>query len=1082
MAPHNIYALLVGINDYPAPVPALRGCLNDVSAMEQTLRDLIDTQQATLDVKVLLNQQASRDGVVAAIRSHLGQAGPGDAAVLYYSGHGSLEKAPAGMREVYLQTLVCHDSRLPGGWDLADKEMKLLLRELSGKGGHLLVILDSCHSGSGTRAAEDLVQGCSIRRCSSRTDARPEGSFLDGALAAALAPSAPHTLLAACEPYQQARELEFAGVRHGVFTYYLLRAMRELGTGAAYRDLQRHAYAAVMSRVSDQVPKLEDEGAGLAFLGGASLRTVHSVEVRFDVRRGCWVAHGGGLTGLEAGAVLDVMGGALPGEQDVKAGTARVEEASALVSRLSVTAQPPLLKDRLYHARVVSRPRATCKVALEGDAVEALDALRPYLTGELAEARTDEACDLRVTATNGQYEFRLFGERRLVTRSVDFGQEHGSKDAAARLRHIARWLLVKAFSPPAATCLGDASLEVVVTGGRSCQGGTEYRVVKGEQLDFTFTNRSSVPLYCCVLDLAKDFSVGVCTLTESGDRVVQLEPAGSETVPLAFGFPDGWENQGTYLDLMMVLASTSPFDQSLLDDLTQEGTEAPVQKNVLNPVQAPLAGRWLKRVIPVFLEAAESNLVPGTELVLSDGAITMSHSRLRAKVRLAAASTGGDGARDIPYTVPPSLEDFAEPLRLQSDMRGGASSEQGVSLEIAEPDDASVVSLEDPMVVSLNCGDADRALVLPFALVDGHFVPVGFGFHDPTRGAASVLVHRLPIEADGKSLLGSIRLFFQKISYSKLGIPFPYPVLARALVSPAGVVSRPESEIKELVRDAGNIAVFIHGIIGDTDGMLPSVSTAFDETGVTLGAHFDLVLAFDYENLNTTIPENARLLKKKLMDVGIGVNGKRATLIAHSMGGLISRWMIEKEDGSDLVERLIMLGTPNNGSPLPRVVDQLESLVCMAANGVAWSAPWPGPIVRWLLRGMARVTSQVVQQRLHQVTLDEMDPTRSTVLSCLRQSPAPGIPYFVVAGNVLAQTASPPPRAAIVRVLTAARNGIATTFLFAGQPHDIAVSVDSIKSVPQNGHTKLVDVACDHCSYFVDPASLKALYEASVAP
>lgn len=41
---------------------------------------------------------------------------------------------------------------------------------------------------------------------------------------------------------------------------------------------------------------------------------------------------------------------------------------------------------------------------------------------------------------------------------------------------------------------------------------------------------------------------------------------------------------------------------------------------------------------------------------------------------------------------------------------------------------------------------------------------------------------------------------------------------------------------------------------------------------------------------------------------------QKIDIIAHSMGGLISRWYIEKFDKSDSVDKLIMIGTPNRGT------------------------------------------------------------------------------------------------------------------------------------------------------------------------
>ena len=82
---------------------------------------------------------------------------------------------------------------------------------------------------------------------------------------------------------------------------------------------------------------------------------------------------------------------------------------------------------------------------------------------------------------------------------------------------------------------------------------------------------------------------------------------------------------------------------------------------------------------------------------------------------------------------------------------------------------------------------------------------------------------------------------------------------------------------------------------------------------------YDLVLTFDYENLQDPIAETARALKERLAAVGLGADhGKSVDVVAHSMGGLVSRWFIEREGGNRAIQRLIMLGTPNGGSPWPR--------------------------------------------------------------------------------------------------------------------------------------------------------------------
>ena len=110
--------------------------------------------------------------------------------------------------------------------------------------------------------------------------------------------------------------------------------------------------------------------------------------------------------------------------------------------------------------------------------------------------------------------------------------------------------------------------------------------------------------------------------------------------------------------------------------------------------------------------------------------------------------------------------------------------------------------------------------------------------------------------------------------------------------------------------------MYIHGIIGDTLEMPKSIRLVKDMEGHTLEDEYDLILTFDYENLNTPIEETAQALKDRLVAAGLGPDhGKTFHIVAHSMGGLVSRWFIEKLEGNQVVNHLYQLGTPNQGSP-----------------------------------------------------------------------------------------------------------------------------------------------------------------------
>ncbi len=203
----RVYALLVGIDAYLPPINPLWGCRNDIAALEQYLRARVG---AELALRTLYDDEATRDAVIAGFRDHLAQAAVGDTALFVYAGHGSEEPAPAEVASLEatgrIQTLMLHDCGRRVGRKLrralADKELAVLLSEVAERGPHIAVILDCCHSGSGTRDPFVGIRGWVPDPAAARNEsdrnllrelgaARPSTDFIPGALDGWVAPNAP---------------------------------------------------------------------------------------------------------------------------------------------------------------------------------------------------------------------------------------------------------------------------------------------------------------------------------------------------------------------------------------------------------------------------------------------------------------------------------------------------------------------------------------------------------------------------------------------------------------------------------------------------------------------------------------------------------------------------------------------------------------------------------------------------------------------------------------------------------------------------------------------------------------------------
>lgn len=97
--PQTVYAFLVGIDQYQSPVPPLRGCVNDITAVHEFLKSRVAIDGKGLETLVLLNEQATVQAVIDGFRNFLKRAEKGDVALFYYGGHGSQAIVPAGLEQ-----------------------------------------------------------------------------------------------------------------------------------------------------------------------------------------------------------------------------------------------------------------------------------------------------------------------------------------------------------------------------------------------------------------------------------------------------------------------------------------------------------------------------------------------------------------------------------------------------------------------------------------------------------------------------------------------------------------------------------------------------------------------------------------------------------------------------------------------------------------------------------------------------------------------------------------------------------------------------------------------------------------------
>jgi len=156
-------ALLVGVNNYSNDTRFndLKGCTTDVQLQRELLIHRFGFSPE--DILILTDDtptKPTRDNILAAFKEHLiDPTQPGDVAVFHFSGHGDRVLDPNPIRREngepvrFNSTFVPFDSKVGSNDDavpdIMGKTLFLLASQI--KTEHVTLVLDSCHSGGGTR-------------------------------------------------------------------------------------------------------------------------------------------------------------------------------------------------------------------------------------------------------------------------------------------------------------------------------------------------------------------------------------------------------------------------------------------------------------------------------------------------------------------------------------------------------------------------------------------------------------------------------------------------------------------------------------------------------------------------------------------------------------------------------------------------------------------------------------------------------------------------------------------------------------------------------------------------------------------
>jgi len=258
-------ALLVGINKYNIQGADLQGCVNDVTNMRDVLLKYYGF--SVKEIRVLVDERATRKNIMERLKWLVKGAKSGDRLLFHYSGHGSqiVDRDGDELKDKMDEIICPHDMDWDGNF-ISDDDLRSLFTNIP-KGVNLEIILDSCHSGTGTRelkAIANLPLEISFKPrflpppvdIACRADEDMEVRRL-------LRGSNPmnHVLFAACRDNQTSADAYIGGSYNGAFTYYLCKHIRETQGAIVRSELLKRVRASLKFNGFSQIPQLEAPSA-----------------------------------------------------------------------------------------------------------------------------------------------------------------------------------------------------------------------------------------------------------------------------------------------------------------------------------------------------------------------------------------------------------------------------------------------------------------------------------------------------------------------------------------------------------------------------------------------------------------------------------------------------------------------------------------------------------------------------------------------------------------------------------------------------------------------------------------------------
>ena len=247
-------AVIVGISEYEDErIPDLHFAHRDALAMAEFLQSCPSGNVAPENIKLLLNEKATRGDIAMALYWLVEESKAGDRAIIYFSGHGDLENKIM-MDQGYLLAYDAKAANYMGSGTYPVEMLQKIIQTLSIKlNVEVIMITDACRAG------------------------KLAGSETGGVVATnqGLAQQfAKEIKILSCEADQASLEMDNLGGGRGLFSFYLIEGLKGMADENANKNLKVELRE-LESYLKAEVPKWADQYPLTRGPGGTELFRVN---------------------------------------------------------------------------------------------------------------------------------------------------------------------------------------------------------------------------------------------------------------------------------------------------------------------------------------------------------------------------------------------------------------------------------------------------------------------------------------------------------------------------------------------------------------------------------------------------------------------------------------------------------------------------------------------------------------------------------------------------------------------------------------------------------------------------------------